>query len=865
MHPSTAAVLAALLVAPFAAGPAAAADGLAKCEAQLAASPFGQAPARCFYDLAISRPPSPRAAHRLADLRLQRLDNPWFALYLGRLRWSEDRTGVEPLYRQAADIAAERSDAAAEVAARAGLARLLRDAGRLDEADREAGRVRATAERSGEPALLAHARMLEAQQAISRGEHLERAWEALAGLDEALLPDPALRRECQLARADVAYRTGRYREAREAQRRLAEAAAAEGNRAWEATALLMGALYRWDEQRDLPAPDGKPELLRLAGEAASVAHAAGAPDTEAYALWLAGSLAGDEGRRQLERCFELARPDWLRSYCRSALARSLAARDPARAAAAIDEAQALAARSGQVWPRISGWNARMRVSWAIGPRERALADALSALDGIEALRDQQAGTASQPGLFATWTEGFYWLSGRLLESDLPDSLERGFGVVERMRSRTLMDTLEAEKGDAEPAEIATLEQLRRGLAGDEALLSFQVAPWQDVAGEPAGGSWLLASTRESTRLYRLPGRAEVRAETGLFGGLFSRRDGAEEEAAGILYRHLLASAVANLPPAIEKLTLIPDDALHRLPFAALRVEAAGGREAGPLATRYRLGLAPSATLWLRLRRAPPRPTLLPALVLADPSFAAEPAVAAGAPPAPAPALPFSRREARAVLRHLGGGSEARLGDEASEALVKAALVKTTPSSRFGLLHFATHAVADAVEPERSYVLLAPGDPAEDGRLEAREIAGLDLEGSVVVLSSCSTGSGAVLSGEGVMSLGRAFFQAGARTVVATLWPLRDDDGAALFECFYRHLARGETVAAALTAAQRERLAAGAPAEAWAGAVVLGDGDAVPLPGGRPWLARERNGMWVGVVLMVLFTLAILGWRRRRRP
>jgi hypothetical protein len=117
-----------------------------------------------------------------------------------------------------------------------------------------------------------------------------------------------------------------------------------------------------------------------------------------------------------------------------------------------------------------------------------------------------------------------------------------------------------------------------------------------------------------------------------------------------------------------------------------------------------------------------------------------------------------------------------------------------------------------------------------------------------------------------MGLARAFFQAGAHTVVASLWPVRDDDGAALFDRFYAHLAQGRSVAEALRAAQRDRIADGASAYAWAGLVVLGDGGLVPLPGGRLDLPVDLSG-WVPTagagVTLLLAGLAWLGWRRRR--
>jgi CHAT domain-containing protein len=220
-------------------------------------------------------------------------------------------------------------------------------------------------------------------------------------------------------------------------------------------------------------------------------------------------------------------------------------------------------------------------------------------------------------------------------------------------------------------------------------------------------------------------------------------------------------------------------------------------------------------------------------------------------------LPYAREESRALVRDLGGDSMRRLGEEASEAFLKSHALKT-----YGILHFATHAVTDESNPDRSGVLLAPGDSNQDGLLQIREIVDLDLEGRVVVLSACSSNTGALLRGEGVMSLARAFFQAGAHTVVASLWRLRDDEAADFFDRYYRRLGRGVSVAAALQAAQSELIAEGAPAAAWAGLVVLGDGDMVPLPGGR-----KDTGVPVWVWALgagVLLALILSGLRLLRR-
>jgi CHAT domain-containing protein len=419
--------------------------------------------------------------------------------------------------------------------------------------------------------------------------------------------------------------------------------------------------------------------------------------------------------------------------------------------------------------------------------------------------------------------------------------------------------------------FASLAEVRAALDPDQALLSFVVAPQLDLNDEFAGGGWLVTAHRGGVRVYPALERTRLRPAVELFNGLFEPRDGGEAKPAGRLAQKLLSTALRDLPPEVDRLIVIPDDFLHLLPFAALR----DGTGELPLASRYRVTVVPSATLWLRWSRNRPAPAPVPALVLADPLLPDETPVEArgdggggsSARACASVALPRfgrlwqSEREGRAVLGYLDGGSTLRLRGEASESSVK-----TTDLSRFTVVHFATHAVTDDECPARSAVLLAPGSPDDDGLLQLHEIVDLDLDGRVVVLSSCRSASGEVLRGEGVMGLARAFFQAGAHAVVASLWPLEDEDAALLFERFYRHLAAGASVAGALAAAQRDRLAAGAPGAAWAGLVVLGDGDLVPVPGGvRRAGAGVRAAIGAAVVLALVAALAALfGAARSRR-
>jgi CHAT domain-containing protein len=213
---------------------------------------------------------------------------------------------------------------------------------------------------------------------------------------------------------------------------------------------------------------------------------------------------------------------------------------------------------------------------------------------------------------------------------------------------------------------------------------------------------------------------------------------------------------------------------------------------------------------------------------------------------------MARREARTIRRRLRPGAVVLVAGAASEHTFK-----QTDLSRFGLLHIAAHGVIDEANPDRAGLLLA-ADSTEDGILQVRELSDLRLDGQVVVLSSCRSAGGALLGGEGPMGLARAFLASGAGSVVASLWPVRDADAFTFFSKFYSALAEGESVSAALARAQRERRASGAPAEAWAGFVVYGDGDAVPVARGRsasPWPAFGAAGL--------LAAAAAAGLSRRR--
>ncbi|MEE8525830.1 MAG: CHAT domain-containing protein, partial [Thermoanaerobaculia bacterium] len=451
-----------------------------------------------------------------------------------------------------------------------------------------------------------------------------------------------------------------------------------------------------------------------------------------------------------------------------------------------------------------------------------------------------------------WIDPRLAAAGRADLRELLDGVEQEEEAVRQKIERAYPTFAVSRRRDS-----VSLGEIEESLEEDEALLSFQLSLDTDFYGRFAGGSWLLAVTRDGTQSYRLPGLVDLDPRLGTVLGFDRPENGIKGYIR--LYQDLLADAIDDLPTDVDKLTIIADGKLHRLPFAFLRKN----EDAEPLISRYQLSTASSAKLWLRWRHSEPPVSQAPALVFADPTMTADASSedAAGAREwdladgAALDPLPHARREGVAILRTLGGASRLLEGSEATEEFVKSRDLR-----RFGIIHFAAHAIIDEQKPERSAVVLARGTDGGDGRLQPREIVDLELDGRVVVLASCQTAVGEVVRGEGPMSLARAFFRAEAPVVVAGLWRLPDAGTSSLVQSFYRHLARGASVAEAMAMAQRRMIRRGASGKDWAGLVVLGNGAMVPFPGGLP---RPIPYPLIAAVAAVLTAAAFLLVRRRR--
>ncbi len=374
---------------------------------------------------------------------------------------------------------------------------------------------------------------------------------------------------------------------------------------------------------------------------------------------------------------------------------------------------------------------------------------------------------------------------------------------------TVEQELPATSSAGRAPQPVPLLQLQHELRATELFVEY-------VLSEPQSSA--LVVTRNSARRYTLPQKAVLEQQTVQY-----RSELVQRKTDSALAQKLFNGLLGVIPEFKEKsaLIVVPDGKLHLLPFAALMDDGQY------ILTSHRISVVPSGTVLDMLRHRdnqairddlpyvgvaawtskPPPATLLATILRA----------ASGPERRELVPLPESRYEVEAIAADLPKPNTILLGTNATETRFK-----QLPLDQYSVIHLALHGYADPEFPDRSALVFAPEQPVvNDGLLQVREIRNLRLNASLVTLSACDTGVGPV-GEEGVANIVNAFIEAGAQSVVSTLWELEDHATAHLMTVFYAHLGRHEEKAEALRQSQLEMLNSGAPPYYWAGFVLDGE-------------------------------------------
>jgi tetratricopeptide (TPR) repeat protein len=271
-------------------------------------------------------------------------------------------------------------------------------------------------------------------------------------------------------------------------------------------------------------------------------------------------------------------------------------------------------------------------------------------------------------------------------------------------------------------------------------------------------------------------------------------------------RLIPADLHARLHPDL-RLLIVPADPLHALPWAALRVGDAW------LCEQAVVQLVPALALWETLndRAAPGNDALL--IGCSEFGTRAHP-------------LPNMAAEQELVQQFWPGHCTC-LSDAAATRQAVLELASQGALGQYGLLHITSHARLVDARGLLAHVKLWESDLLLD------EVAGLGLEGALVVLAACDGAASEVLPGDEVLSLSHAFLSGGARDVIASVWAFFDLATHDLLTLLYTELAQQHDAPTALARAQRAFIAQFAhlgdhrPVEyspvVWGGLVALGAG------------------------------------------
>jgi CHAT domain-containing protein len=171
------------------------------------------------------------------------------------------------------------------------------------------------------------------------------------------------------------------------------------------------------------------------------------------------------------------------------------------------------------------------------------------------------------------------------------------------------------------------------------------------------------------------------------------------------------------------------------------------------------------------------------------------------------------------------------------------------ANQHNIIHLATHANVNNTDPSQSFITFNPA--SSDYKLYAQEIYNLKLDSAqLVILSACETGTGALVKGEGLMSLSRAFAYAGCPNIITSLWKAEDKTTSFLTQRLHFYLGEKFSKGKALQQAKLDLLRNGeidprfkTPAY-WAHLILIGNYEPDH---------KRNNWQWValGIIIMLL--------------
>lgn len=269
------------------------------------------------------------------------------------------------------------------------------------------------------------------------------------------------------------------------------------------------------------------------------------------------------------------------------------------------------------------------------------------------------------------------------------------------------------------------------------------------------------------------------------------------ETASPLYELLFEPLEATGLLKGKELIIVPDGALHYLPFELLirdkQIQAYHKYQY--LIQEYRIRYWPSATtlVFQRQKGASPIAYTKSLLAIGNPIFEeldlpveVDDSLQVAALRDVLIPLEFAGEEMQGIARLF----EADQVDVFEQEAATEEQLKQLDLKPYRYIHFSTHAMVDATYPKLSSIALTQDkDLAEDGFVQMYEMFDLEMTADLVSLSACETGLGKLLTSEGMVGFSRSLMYAGAPSLILSLWAVADRSTSSLFQDYYRRLVR----------------------------------------------------------------------------
>ena len=390
--------------------------------------------------------------------------------------------------------------------------------------------------------------------------------------------------------------------------------------------------------------------------------------------------------------------------------------------------------------------------------------------------------------------------------------------------------------------IINLSTIQQALNADQTLIEFQWSDHQLLT---------FLFTQDTFLVFQLPNSEELKTAISAFNFLSQKQPDLSGETQMVdtknfinLASYLYSQLILPIQPYIkEELRIIPDSWLYFLPFECLIKEK--GKEYYHFRSHQYLvqevAISYDFAATLAIQKEKNTTDFKENLLIIAPSFA---------------------QNSRQLKELVYSPDEVtKVSDIVDATIWKGEQAKEKKfievAHQYQLLHIASHGIMDNQNPDYSFIAFTEqADSIENEVLYVSEIYNMHLNADLIVLSACQTAGGKLYRGEGLLSIAHAFMYAGAKSIIASLWNVDDEQTPDLMEKFYTALCQGHSKAKAIQKAKVAYLKDADHFKAhpyyWSGFMVIGNTNPLTITASPTYFSFKILAILVAVLLLLSF-------------